>query len=713
MRTVQGSVTITYAVPITFIVLTPKLDPVNVVDGVSSTFSCVTSESRPPATVSWFKGIDDITAFSNNVTTTFITTSTLTYTPSKEDQGKRIRCEGSNGGTTVTTSVRPLANIQFGPSIPCDYAGTDAPPTIMIREGWNFSLNCTSSGNPKPSLTWTHPGPGPNSPLALSNIQKSHNGTFTVTSSNTLAPSGEAHVPKSNSSSYIVLVMYPPASIQCTVGSASSLGSGTLRVVKDSTFTISCVADSVPASTWEWSWSGGSISSYQLSAPNIQTEGPFTVTARNTFTLTNGSTETGRNQNECRLQLLYPPSRPVFHLGGTTGPRITENSLSVIRGKSTSVACISTGNPEPTYSSWNGSDQLWTFIANTDTTRTCLASNTLNPTGFKEELRSISSALNIKVVYGASIADFAITGLEGREKVVLFDGSRVSLHCAVDSNPGSYIEILKDGQSLKQVGSAQKLSLVIERIKCEDDGIYICTGRNVHDSAPVMRTLTVFVKCSPRASTASPSVYLVTSVTGVPANLTFTLVAYPRPDMSDFRWEKQDVSGDGWTTMHNTQNVKLVVSVNRLQTSISFTSVQKVDFGYYRVNASNELGRTSEIFHLQSQAGPSSGPVIGGAVGGSIGGVVAIVLALVVLRRKYTHKCNIKRKTDAPPGKSVSCADNSDPIAAQTHEEISMTTNATVYDILAIRDVRPDSSHEYMPLEQSSLKSNTTYENVK
>ncbi|WAQ93958.1 hypothetical protein MAR_006429 [Mya arenaria] len=53
------------------------------------------------------------------------------------------------------------------------------------------------------------------------------------------------------------------------------------------------------------------------------------------------------------------------------------------------------------------------------------------------------------------------------------------------------------------------------------------------------------------------------------------------------------------------------------------------------------------------QRGPSSGPVIGGAVGGSIGGVVAIVLALVVLRRKYTHKCNIKRKTDAPPGKSV------------------------------------------------------------
>ncbi|WAQ93957.1 CADM4-like protein [Mya arenaria] len=205
MRTVQGSVTITYAVPITFIVLTPKLDPVNVVDGVSSTFSCVTSESRPPATVSWFKGIDDITAFSNNVTTTFITTSTLTYTPSKEDQGKRIRCEGSNGGTTVTTS------------------------------------------------------------------------------------------------------------------------------------------------------------------PSVHT-------------------------------MHDPPSRPVFHLGGTTGPRITENSLSVIRGKSTSVACISTGNPEPTYSSWNGSDQLWTFIANTDTTRTCLASNTLNPTGFKEELRSISSALNIKVV---------------------------------------------------------------------------------------------------------------------------------------------------------------------------------------------------------------------------------------------------------------------------------------------------------------------------
>ncbi|WAQ93960.1 HMCN2-like protein [Mya arenaria] len=552
----------------------------------------------------------------------------------------------------------------------------------MIREGWNFSLDCTTSGNPPASLTWTHPGPGPNSPLTLANIQKIHNGAFTVTSSNTLTPSGKTDILKSNSTSYVVQVMYPPASIQCTVGSASSLGSGILRVVKDSTFTISCSADSFPALTWGWSWSGGSGSNYQLSVPNIQTEGPFIVTARNTMTLTNGSTETD------------PPSRPVFHLGGTTGPRITGNNLSVIRGKSTSVACISTGDPEPTYSSWNGSDPLWTFTANMDTSRTCFASNTLNPTGFKEELRTRSSALNIKVELGdgASITYFAITGLEGRDEVVLFEDSRVSFNCAVDSNPGSYIEILRDGQSLKQVGSAHELSLVIERVKCEDDSIYTCTGR------------------SPRASTASPSVSLVTSVTGVPANLTFNLVAYPRPNISDFRWEKQDVSGDGWTIIHNKQNVKTDVSINRLQTSISFTSVQKDDFGYYRVNVSNELGRTSEIFHLQSQ-GPSSGPVIGGAVGGSIGAVVAIIVVVVVLRRKYTHKCNIKRKTDVPPGKSVSCAVNPGQVTAQTQEDISLATNASVYDILDIRDVRPDSSHEYMPLEESSLKSNTNYEN--
>ncbi|WAQ99129.1 TUTL-like protein [Mya arenaria] len=61
-----------------------------------------------------------------------------------------------------------------GPSVPdCEYDGADAPSSITVREGWTFSLDCNSSGNPTPSLTWTHPGPGPSSPLTLSNIQKS------------------------------------------------------------------------------------------------------------------------------------------------------------------------------------------------------------------------------------------------------------------------------------------------------------------------------------------------------------------------------------------------------------------------------------------------------------------------------------------------------------------------------------------------------------
>ncbi|WAR05757.1 HMCN2-like protein [Mya arenaria] len=608
-----SGIQITYAVNITSVTLTPNTDPISVIENVPRLFRCVTSTCRPAASVTWYLGTTQLISGIESSTSNDVTTSTLNYTSQKKHQDMRIHCRGSNGGKPV-----------------CRLDGSALSSTVAVREGWEFRLNCTSDGNPSPSVSWTHPGDGQASPLFISGIQRTHKGLFRIQARNFLVPSNQKAVNLTKDINVTVDVQYPPDPPSCRVGSTAIL-SDIVSAIRGNTITINCSCDSNPPSRYSWSVTRVSTPTFGQSLDLlIRNTTTITLTMENSMQFTNGSTEQGR----------HPPSSPTFYNGGTTGPRITGNSLSVIRGKSVTVACVSIGKPAASYSSWNGASQLWTFTANSDTSRTCVASNTLNPTGYNDESKSVSGTLNIKVMYGASITDFAITNLEGNDDLVLVE----------DSNPGSYIEILKDGRSLKHKSNAQNLTLVIG-------------------------------ESSPRASTDSPSVYHVTSVTDVPASLTFNLVAYPRPDTSDFKWEKQDMTGNVWEVLHNTQNVEIVVSVDKLQTSLFLTSVQEVDFGYYRVNVSNEVGRTSEVFHLQLQeSSPSAGAVIGGAVGGSVGALASIVVIVVFLRRKYRVNCIIVRKSDVPSGKSVSSAENAEPNAAQTYEDISMTTATLGYD---------------------------------
>ncbi|WAR07624.1 HMCN1-like protein [Mya arenaria] len=619
MSSQVSGIQITYAVHFA-VTFTPKTYLVSVTENVLQRFRCVTSTCRPAATVMWYLGSTQLTSGIVSSISHDVTSSTLDFTPQKSHQGMRILCQGSIGDWLKRSSPPRWLNVlclKDGPDEPvCRLDGSALSSTVALREGWEFRLNCKSDGNPLPSVSWTHPGHGQASPLYISGIQRTHTGLFRIQARNFLVPSNQQAVNLTKDINVTVDVQYPPDPPSCRVGS-TAISSDIVSAIRGNTITIHCSCDSNPPSKYSWSVTGVSTpTSGQSLDLLVQNAITLTLTMENSMQFSNGTTEQGR----------HPPSSPTFHNGGSTGPLITENSLSVIRGKSVTVACVSIGKPAPSYSSWNGTSQVWTFTANSDTSRTCVASNTLNPTGYNDESKSVSGTLNIKVLYGASITDFAITNLEGRDDVVLVE----------DSNPGSYIEILKDGRSLKHKSNAQSLTLAIEKSKCEDDGIYMCTGRNVYDPAPAMKTLPVFV------------------------------------------------------------------------------NVQEVDFGYYRVNVSNELGRTSEVFHLQLQeSGPSAGAVIGGAVGGSIGALASIVVVVVILRRKYKGDCIIVRKSDVPLGESVSSAENAEHNAAQTYEDISMTTATPTYDVLKHGSNRLDNSHVYTPLDEPSSYAFVNVESVR
>ncbi|XP_052795061.1 nephrin-like isoform X2 [Mya arenaria] len=360
-------------VPITEVILTPNFNPVNLVDGVPFNFSCVTSESRPAASVSWFQGSGRIWGFRQSFTVNYITTSTLTYNPSRDDQGELIWCEGKNGETTVKSLTKPQANIQFGPSVPdCEYDGADAPSSITVREGWTFSLDCNSSGNPTPSLTWTHPGPGPSSPLTLSNIQKSHSGTFTVTSSNTLTPSGRSDIQKSNSTSFVVLVMYKAAITEFKVANSDDEEVILNEFVP---VLIDCKVDSYPDADIVLQKEGQPIKEgrntqsiqYVLISSQCEDEGTYSCT---------GSNFLNSVSDKRTLKVFVKCSPRVSH----TSPTI----LNVTAGTSSSATLtfnfIAYPRPSASDVTWERHDlqtDHWTVLFNTSDIAITLSQNSL------------------------------------------------------------------------------------------------------------------------------------------------------------------------------------------------------------------------------------------------------------------------------------------------------------------------------------------------
>ncbi|XP_052803569.1 hemicentin-2-like isoform X4 [Mya arenaria] len=191
----ESGIQITHTVDITSVTLTPKKDPISVIENVPELFRCVTSTCRPAASVTWILGSTQLTSGIESITSQDVTTSTLNYTSQKKHQDMQIHCQGSNGGQLRKSDDRPRLNVLYGPrQLVCRFGGSSLLSAVAVREGQEFSLNCSSDGNPPPSFSWTHPGDGPSSSLFIGSINRTHAGIFRIIARNNLIPSNQQAV---------------------------------------------------------------------------------------------------------------------------------------------------------------------------------------------------------------------------------------------------------------------------------------------------------------------------------------------------------------------------------------------------------------------------------------------------------------------------------------------------------------------------------------
>ncbi|WAR31053.1 HMCN2-like protein [Mya arenaria] len=312
-------------VDIISVTLTPKTDPISVIENVPQRFRCVTSLCRPAASILWFLGSTPLTAGTESNTSNDVTTSTLEYIPQKNHQNMQIFCRGENGDA---------------PSEPvCKLGGLALSSAVAVREFGEFRLDCSSDGNPSPSYSWTHPGDGPSTPLVMSSIHRTHDGIFRIIASSHLIPSNQqaVNLTKKTNVNVDVQCTDPPDPPSCKVRRTTIL-SNIVSAIRGHTITISCSCDSNPPSRYSWSVTGVSAStSGQRLHLLVQNATTITFTMENSMMFTNGSTEQGR----------HPPDPPSCKFGRTA---ISSNIVSAIRGHTISINCSCDSNPPSRYS---------------------------------------------------------------------------------------------------------------------------------------------------------------------------------------------------------------------------------------------------------------------------------------------------------------------------------------------------------------------------
>ncbi|XP_052217663.1 neural cell adhesion molecule 1-like isoform X3 [Dreissena polymorpha] len=155
-----------------------------------------------------------------------------------------------------------------------------------------------------------------------------------------------------------------------------------------------------------------------------------------------------------------------------------------------------------------------------------------------------------------------------------------------------------------ETGQTNTLIASISHARCEYDAtVYRCQGGSIHSTETQERELEVFIKCAPRPSPFYPPVTNISRTLNGSAVLTFTIKAYPKPDISAYSWYR--LNDSTWASITDVNSVQSV-SADGLQTNLSIPRLQTEDFGRYRVTVFNELGNATQEYELRAHDKPET-----------------------------------------------------------------------------------------------------------
>ncbi|XP_071078609.1 uncharacterized protein [Haliotis cracherodii] len=471
--------TIQFPVPVTSVTLTnisSDNEEIGQAVGQSLTLTCVTSASFPTSTVTWVTLPSGTTPTVSTETTSGVlvkTTSSVTFTVSKTDQGRSIHCQAENiNGQTSPQSNRATLEVWYGPDT--NQVRVTKPANTVVAEDRDLTLTCETltSVSPGVTFTWDYSdgsgitGGSTGSVTGSASTKWSQTRTFRPVRSKT-----DVRCSVRNTRTAVVVtktlslgdVKYPPPGRPTVEDFHSVMYAGVQK-------TISCtVTGGNPLADITWSCYNTSNTGSESSREGTKTSSlTFLVTKhQNSRQCQCGASWMYGGYNETVTQTLtvyYPPDKPT-----------TTNPGTLCEGKSTSLTCSSSpdhGNPPATFY-WTknnaavhtGSSYTFSPVkADNGADIRCAAGN--NYTDRAGSSRPQSDARLLSVYY-VGVPTLTPAATQTRK-----EGQSLSLTCAADGNPDNTVISWNFNDSPILGSSVMKADL-----NRSDDGEYGCTGR--------------------------------------------------------------------------------------------------------------------------------------------------------------------------------------------------------------------------------------------
>ncbi|KAJ8407047.1 hypothetical protein AAFF_G00293230 [Aldrovandia affinis] len=214
--------TLSVSVPPEVPLVEAKVQPV---EGAEVELTCLSSRSKPPTVLRWFREHHEIPGLQSHVPTSLLrmvsqqdngktvsVRSTIRIPVDRRDDGAVLSCEASHPalGAAQRRVRHYRLDVHFAPTVHIE------PPASILREGDPLTLACSVTGNPLPrAVQWSRVNATlperveiRGSTLMVSRLSRAHNGTYLC----------QAHNLYGGAADHYTLLVYDPGAVVETHG---------------------------------------------------------------------------------------------------------------------------------------------------------------------------------------------------------------------------------------------------------------------------------------------------------------------------------------------------------------------------------------------------------------------------------------------------------------------------------------------------------------